>query len=162
LPNGIAGLVVAAMLSAAMSTLSSSINAIASSTVFDLYSATEQGKRATPEEKLKLSKLISLIWSAVLTLSAIAYLGLDKSVVEVALSVASFTYGGLLGVFFLCIFFEHIESRAAIVGFLTSITVMAIVITQTAIAWTLYTVIGLATTLLVAQVASWVFKPETA
>ena len=162
LPNGIAGLVVAAMLSAAMSTLSSSINAIASSTVFDLYSATEQGKRATPEEKLKLSKLISLIWSAVLTLSAIAYLGLDKSVVEVALSVASFTYGGLLGVFFLCIFFEHIESRAAIVGFLTSITVMAMVITQTAIAWTLYTVIGLATTLLVAQVASWVFKPETA
>ena len=161
LPSGIAGLVVAAMLSAAMSTLSSSINAIASSTVFDLYAATARGKRATPEEKLKLSKLISLIWSVVLTLSAIAYLGLSRSVVEIALSVASFTYGGLLGVFFLCLFFERIESHAAMIGFLTSIAVMTLIITQTSIAWTLYTIIGLATTLLVAQVSSWLFKPQT-
>ncbi|MFN3426032.1 MAG: sodium:solute symporter [Candidatus Thermochlorobacter sp.] len=160
LPSGIAGLVVAAMLSAAMSTLSSSINAIASSTVFDLYSATERGKRATPEEKLKLSKLISFIWSLLLTLSAIAYLGLGKSVVEVALSIASFTYGGLLGIFFLCIFFEHIESRAATIAFLASVAAMTFVITQTQLAWTLYTLIGLIVTLITAQILSRFFKPE--
>lgn len=160
LPSGVAGLVVAAMLSAAMSTLSSSINAIASSTVFDLYSATERGKRTTPEEKLNLSKRISLIWSALLTLSAIAYLGLGKSVVEVALSIASFTYGGLLGIFFLCIFFKRIESRAATLAFLSSVVMMAIIITQTRVAWTLYTLIGTLATLVIAQTASRFFKSE--
>lgn len=158
LPAGVSGLVVAALLAAAMSTLSSSINAIASSTVFDLYGATKRGRQATPEQKLKLSKAVSLVWSAVLTLSAVGYLGLGQSVVEVALSIASFTYGGLLGLFFLALFWREMDSRAAVVGFLVSIATMAAVVTQTNVAWTLYTLIGLVVMLLVSPTVQLLFR----
>ncbi|MCS7013916.1 MAG: sodium:solute symporter [Chloroherpetonaceae bacterium] len=158
LPAGVSGLVVAALLAAAMSTLSSAINAIASSTVFDLYAATEKGRTASPEKKLRLSKIVSLVWSGVLTLSAVSYLGLGQSVVEVALSIASFTYGGLLGVFFLSLFQEEVDRRAAMVGFLASIVAMTAVVTRTTIAWTLYTLIGLAVTLIVAPALHRFFK----
>ncbi|MFQ3599384.1 MAG: sodium:solute symporter [Chloroherpetonaceae bacterium] len=154
LPTGISGLIVAGLLAAAMSTLSGSISAISSSTVFDLYAHTSHGKRATESEKLILSKRISLAWAAILTLSALLYIGLGKAVVEVALSIASFTYGGLLGVFLLAMFFKRVSPLGAIVGFSASVLVMVFVMTQTKLAWTLYTLIGSTTAIVVALLVS--------
>jgi solute:Na+ symporter, SSS family len=89
----------------------------------------------------------------VLTISALAYIGLGSAVVEVALGIASFTYGGLLGVFLLGIFFRRMTSLAAMIGFAVSVLVMTWVITQTTLAWTLYTLIGSLTTLVAAHLA---------
>ncbi len=161
LPTGVSGLIVAGLLAAAMSTLSGSISAISSSTVFDLYAHTAQGKRATESEKLRLSKNISLVWAAILTGSALLYIGLGKAVVEVALSIASFTYGGLLGVFLLAMFFRRVSPLGAIVGFSASVLVMAFVMTQTKLAWTLYTLIGSATAILVALLVSRLSKQKS-
>ncbi len=161
LPTGVSGLIVAGLLAAAMSTLSGSISALSSSTVFDLYAHTAHGKRATESEKLSLSKRISLAWAAILTASALLYIGLGKAVVEVALSIASFTYGGLLGVFLLAMFFRRVSPLGAIVGFSASVLVMAFVMTQTKLAWTLYTLIGSTTAIVVALLVSRLSKQKS-
>lgn len=142
LPPGISGLIIAGILAAAMSTLSGSVSALSCSTVFDLYDKTPHGRTLTEEQKLKLSKVISMTWIVVLTGSALLYIGLGKAVVEVALSIASFTYGGLLGIFILGIFFDRVSQNAAIVGFISSVIVMTLIVTETKVAWTLYTIVG--------------------
>ncbi len=161
LPTGVSGLIVAGLLAAAMSTLSGSISALSSSTIFDLYAHTSHGKRATESEKLALSKRISLVWAVILTVSAVLYIGLGKAVVEVALSIASFTYGGLLGVFLLAMFFKRVSSLGAVVGFCVSVLVMIAIITQTKLAWTLYILVGTSTAIVIALLVSSVAKQKS-
>lgn len=67
----------------------------------------------------------------------------SQAVVVLGLSIASFTYGGLLGTFLLGVFFKRISQVPAIVGFLCGITGMIFIIYFTKIAWTWYTIIGL-------------------
>lgn len=99
LPPGLAGLVVAAILAAAMSTISSSISALASSMTHDLY-ATWSGRRE-PAHLLRIGRLFSLLWGLLLIGAALGFLALgtqrDTPVVVLALSIASVTYGALLG-----------------------------------------------------------------
>lgn len=154
LPPGISGLIIAGILAAAMSTLSGSVSALSSSTVFDLYDKTRHGKKLSEDQKLKLSKAVSLSWIIVLTGSALLYIGLGKAVVEVALSIASFTYGGLLGIFILGIFFEKVGQNAAIIGFIASVIVMTLIVTETKLAWTLYTIVGSLVAVLVSLLVS--------
>ena len=92
LPSGLRGLLLAGVLSAAMSTLSSSINSLASSTVTDLL-----GGNAS----LNRSRLISFCWAAVLIGIALVFDESDSAIVILGLKIASFTYGGLLGLFLL-------------------------------------------------------------
>jgi Na+(H+)/acetate symporter ActP len=73
-------------------------------------------------------------------------------VVELGLSIASFTYGGLLGTFLLGIFFSKVKQTGAIIGFACGIFGMVFVIYFTNIAWTWYTIIGVAFTLITANI----------
>ena len=103
LPTGLAGLVVAGILAAAMSTISSSINALASSMTHDLY-AGWSGRR-DPAHLLRVGKIFSAVWGLSLIGGALfCYLyatGTDTPVVVLALSIASITYGALLGTYLL-------------------------------------------------------------
>ncbi len=103
LPAGLAGLVVAGILAAAMSTISSSINALASSMTHDLY-AGWSGRR-DPAHLLRVGKLFSAIWGLGLIAGALFFYlyatGTDTPVVVLALSIASITYGALLGTYVL-------------------------------------------------------------
>ncbi|MDX2127547.1 MAG: sodium:solute symporter [Chloroherpetonaceae bacterium] len=161
-PSGFAGLIIAGLLAAAMSTLSGSISAISSSTVYDLYANSKWGSTKSEAEKLSLSKKVSLIWTAILTLSAISFLGMQQSVVEVALSIASFTYGGLLGLFLLAVMKKRFSSISVAIGFAASILVMIYIIKFTPLAWTTYTVIGSATTVFTTYLWNFVaFKTQS-
>ncbi len=95
LPTGLAGLVVAGILAAAMSTISSSINALASSMTHDLY-ASWTGRR-DPAHLLRVGKLFSAVWGTSLIAGALFFhfyaTGTDTPVVVLALSIASITYG---------------------------------------------------------------------
>jgi solute:Na+ symporter, SSS family len=99
LPAGVAGLVVAAILAAAMSTISSSISALASSMTNDLY-ANLTG-HTEPAHLLKVGQAFSLLWGVLLIGGALGFYALgsskDTPVVVLALSIASVTYGALLG-----------------------------------------------------------------
>jgi solute:Na+ symporter, SSS family len=98
LPTGITGLIIAGIFAAAMSTLSSSINSLASSTHFDFL---KNFNKKSPLSEINTSRLISLIWGLVLAGTAMAFRNPQNPVVELGLAIASYTYGGLLGVFLL-------------------------------------------------------------
>jgi len=140
-PTGLSGLIIAGLLAAAMSTISGSISSISSSTVFDLWASTRRGQAASEEHKLRLSRRVSFVWAVLLTGAALLFVGTGQAVVELALSIASFTYGGFLGLFFLAVR-GRTTARAAAAGFLTGVGVMVFVVLGTKLAWPLYTLAG--------------------
>ncbi len=135
MPPGLTGLVIAAVLAAAMSTISSSINSLAASSVHDLYLPIT-GKRADDPGLLLTSKRFTLFWAAVLVGGALLYRNEGTPVVTIALSIASFTYGGLLGAFFLGMAVSRAKQRDALLGMSVGIGVMSVVVFATPLsAW---------------------------
>ena len=157
LPPGVAGLVIAAILAAAMSNLSAALNSLASTTIMDFYKpilARRHPERADDEARLLwLARVTTLIWGGVLLM--IAFISRNvRSVLEAGLSIASILYGALLGVFLLGILTRGVGERAAIAGMLASVVAMGYVNRFTSIAWTWYVLIGTAVTMGVALLVS--------
>lgn len=146
-PAGLAGLLIAAIFSAAMSTLSSSINALASSTLTDWI------KTSRPEKyNLAVSRALSVFWAIVLIGGASLFTTQTNPLVEVGLTIASFTYGGLLGFFVLGRLQRRFAPVAVVTGFTFSLIVMTVVIGFTDVAWPWYTVIGMTTMIIVSHI----------
>ncbi len=130
MPPGLTGVVIAAVLAAAMSTISSSINSLAAASVHDLYLPLT--KRKPDDAALLLtSKRFTLFWAAVLVGGALLYRNEGTPVVTIALSIASFTYGGLLGAFFLGMRVKRARQRDALIGMTVGISVMSVVVFAT-------------------------------
>ena len=146
MPQGLSGFIIAALFAAAMSTLSSSLTALGSATMYDYI--IPYYKKLKPSNEILISRLITSIWSILLAGSAIFFMTSAQAVVELALSIASFTYGGLLGAFILGVLFKKPQLKHAIPAFLTGIIVMTYIILFTQIAWTWYTLIGTLVTML--------------
>jgi len=143
LPVGLAGLVIAGILAAAMSTHSSAINAMASSLTHDLY-ANITGRR-DPEHLLRVGRLFSAVWGVGLVLGALGFhayaSGTDTPVVVLALSIASVTYGALLGTYILAGRWPRARGRDVITATVVTIVIMLFVVfaarlaTLPAMAW---------------------------
>ena len=127
MPAGLTGLVVAAILAAAMSTTSSSLNSLAAATTHDLYLPIS-GRSPDDPRNLRTAKLFTLAWAIVLLGGAMLYRSEGTPVVTVALSIASFTYGGLLGAFFLGLFWARARQRDVITGMCIGIAVMSVIV----------------------------------
>ena len=160
MPVGVSGLIVAALFAAAMSTLSSSLSSLSSAAVLDIY-VPLAGKGKTESQLLKTSRLVTLLWGIILIGAAITFIGLKGTVVEVALGIASYTYGGLLGTFLLGLFFKQVSQRDAIIGFISALVVMTVVIQTIQIAWPLYTIVGSLTTILVGTISNFMLKQQS-
>ncbi|HUK64560.1 MAG TPA: sodium:solute symporter [Dongiaceae bacterium] len=171
MPAGLLGLVVAAIVAATMSTHSGAINSLAAATTHDIYLPVTR-RIATDARALRVSKLFALGWGVVLTLGALLFHAQGTPAVVVALGIASFTYGGLLGGFFLGILWSRATQRDAIIGMSTGITVMAAVVFArplaaavpslaamlgplARIAWPWYVLIGTSITLVVGVLSSF-------
>lgn len=140
MPVGIAGLMIAALTAAAMSTLSSSLNSLASSTVFDLYRPLI-APNASDESLLKVSRWLTAAWGIVLI--GIAFIAQDwGSVFTVGLTIASLIYGPMLGAFLLGVFSKRANQTGVIVGMIVSQASMIAIKILTGIAWTWFVVIG--------------------
>ncbi|HEX7118088.1 MAG TPA: sodium:solute symporter [Longimicrobiales bacterium] len=126
LPPGISGLIIAAVLAAAMSTVSSSLNSLASATTHDVY-APISARGDDPEHLLRAGRRFTLLWAAILIGGAILFRFANEGtpIVVVALQVASFTYGGLLGGFLLGVVAKRARQRDAILGMATATVLMA-------------------------------------
>jgi solute:Na+ symporter, SSS family len=146
MPTGLSGFIIAALFAAAMSTLSSSLTALGSATMYDYV--IPYYKKLNQTNEIIISRLITGVWCLLLVGSAISFMQSSQTVVELALSIASFTYGGLLGTFLLGILFKKPQIKHAIPAFLTGIAVMIYIIIFTSIAWTWYTLIGTMVTIL--------------
>lgn len=158
IPSGLSGLIIAAILAAAMSTLSSSINSLASSTMIDLYKP-YWGRNNSSEKDLRISRIITIIWGIIITGSAFFFAllqlkspGRRPAVVELGLGIASYTYGGLLGAFLLGIISKKLRRIDAIIGFFSGLIALLFLVKGPiqillpgeglTIAWPLYTMVG--------------------
>jgi solute:Na+ symporter, SSS family len=159
LPPGVAGLVIAAILAAAMSNLSAALNSLASTTVMDFFKPILQRAGSQRDEAwfLKIAKWSTLAWGLILFLIGLFARG-QKSVLEAGLSIASILYGALLGVFLLGLLTRRVGERAAMAGMTVSLLLMLYVHTQTKIAWTWYVLIGTAATVITGLLMSLVFR----
>jgi Na+/proline symporter len=165
------GLIVAAIVAATMSTHSGAINSLAGATTHDIYLPIT--KRSTDDpQTLRMGRMFALGWGLVLTLGALLFPQDTKTpVVVVALGIASFTSGGLLGGFFLGIFWRRAIQRDAILGMSIAIATMAFIVFAkpiaaaypplagplgpfASIAWPWYVLIGTAITLIVGILSS--------
>jgi Na+(H+)/acetate symporter ActP len=105
-------------------------------------------------KKLLASRIITVIWAILLILVAFLFMESSQAVVEIALSIASFTYGGLLGTFLLGILNKKATQEDALAGFVAGIFLMITVISLKLTAWTFYTLIGVTATLIVGSLLS--------
>ncbi len=157
LPSGVAGLVIAAILAAAMSNLSAALNSLASTTVMDFYKPMTGGAR--PEEfYLKMARIVTLLWGGVLFCIALVAQNWG-SVLQAGLSIASILYGSLLGVFLLGLLTRRTREIAAMTGMSAGFLLMLYIKFFTPIAWTWYVLIGTSATFATAYLASFVI-PE--
>ncbi len=171
MPHGLIGLIVAAIIAATMSTHSGAINALAASSVYDIY-LPFTGRSADDPRTLRLSKLFALAWGIALTAGALMFKEQGTPVVVIALSIASFTQGGLLGGFFLGLFWSRAIQRDAILGMSVGISCMAFIVfakqivaaypameptlhSVASIAWPWYVLIGLSITFVTGVVSSF-------
>jgi SSS family transporter len=127
MPTGLIGLIVAAILAATMSTHSGAINSLAAATTHDIYLPLSK-KSADDAATLRFGKLSALAWGVVLTGGALLFRQNGTPVVVIALSIASFTYGALLGGFFLGWLWRRAIQRDAIIGMSIGLIVMAVVV----------------------------------
>ncbi len=119
LPVGIGGLIVAGLLSASMSTLSSVFNSLASTTILDLMKGSSLF--TSDAVKLRYSRLATLFWAFVIMAAGLLFESETNPAVDFALKIQSLIYGGLLGVFLIGIFKPSADSKTAAVSYSVSI-----------------------------------------
>ncbi len=146
LPPGLAGLLTAAIIAAAMANLSAAFNSLASSSVVDFYRPLFRPS-ADQKHYVRVSRLLTLFWGAVLILIAIVAQHLHETVLELALTIASVPYGAMLGIFLLGVLTKRATSRGALTGAALSLATLIFIVVGKAygcfdIAWTWYVVIG--------------------
>jgi SSS family transporter len=127
LPAGVSGLVIAGVISVAMSSESSAINSLASALTLDLYGPLS-GRSADADHMFRMGRLFTLFFGVVLMVGAIGFQFIQQGtpVVLIALNIASFTYGGLLGGFLLGVLSKTADQKDAIIAMATAIAVMAL------------------------------------
>jgi len=153
MPRGISGLLIAAILAAAMSNLSAALNSLSSTSIMDFY--VRLRPQADEKTKMRLSRLATIGWA--LVLFGLALIALQKvgRVVEVGLQIASVAYGALLGVFLLGVLTRRANQRGAMVGMAFGFSVDVYLWQGTHVPWTWWVMIGSAVTFSVGYVASF-------
>jgi len=140
MPHGISGLLIAAILAAAMSNLSAALNSLSSSAIMDFYARLRP--QADETSKMRLSRLATLAWALVLFGLAVIALHKAGRVVEVGLQIASVAYGALLGVFLLGVLTRRANQRGAMVGMVCGFAVDLYLWLGTRVPWTWWVMIG--------------------
>jgi SSS family solute:Na+ symporter len=173
MPRGIAGLMIAAILAAAMSNLSAALNSLASTSVVDFY--LPRHPDISERVRTQLSRLLTVVWAVVLFALAMFSRG-GGHVVEIGLSIASVLWGAMLGVFLLGTLTRRAAESGTMVGMAAGVVVDLLLWIQPhavsfqvagatvvlpKIAWTWWVLIGSLVTCAVGYTASLLF-PENA
>jgi Na+/proline symporter len=160
---GLSGLVIAGILAAAMSTVSSSLNSLASAVTHDFY-APLTGNR-DPTHLLRVGRWATLGWAIVLSSIALLFRSTDTPAVELALAIASITYGALLGTYMLGGLVQRARQRDALVAIAVAVGTMLVIVLGkpgpfAGLAWPWYVPLGLGITLLVGSISSLIPASE--
>lgn len=109
LPRGLIGLLLAVILSAAMSSTASELNALGSTTTIDLYIRNTSEK--TEEEKVKASKWFTFMWG-IIAIGVACVANLAENLIQLVNIIGSIFYGNVLGIFLLAFFFKYVKGQA--------------------------------------------------
>src|SRR5712692_1190138 len=156
MPHGISGLLIAAILAAAMSHLSAALNSLSSSSMIDFY--LRRMTQTHERRRLQLSRLATLFWALVLFGLAVLSLHKVERVIEVGLQIASVAYGAMLGAFLLGVLTRRANQNGAMLGMLCGVTIELYIWLGTSIPWTWYVAIGTVVTFAVGYAASLVLQ----
>lgn len=153
LPRGVAGLVLAGVFAAAMSTMSSSINSIATAIVTDFYVRLWP---APPESsRLKLARRLTLMFGVVGTIVAMLMAGFEiRSLWDLFLQSIGLTGSGLAGIFILGIFTRRAHTAGVLCGAVASGVILILIPRYTNLHFFLHAAIGIATCVTVGYLAS--------
>jgi SSS family solute:Na+ symporter len=150
----LSGLLISAILAAAMSNLSAALNSLSSTTVVDFYS--RMRPLSSEETRVRLARRATVVWGVLLFgLALLARNG--GRVLEMGLSIASVAYGALLGVFLLGVLTRSATERGAISGMLCGLVLNFYLWLGTKVAFTWYVTAGSVATFLVGYLASRMF-----
>ena len=111
LPTGLVGLLLAVILSAAMSSTASELNALGTITALDLYKRNRATENLSEEHYVKASKFFTLIWGIVAILIA-CVANLFDNLIQLVNIIGSIFYGNVLGIFLIAFFFKFIKGNA--------------------------------------------------
>ncbi|MEM6966453.1 MAG: sodium:solute symporter [Bacteroidota bacterium] len=114
LPRGLVGLLLAVIFSAAMSSIASELNALASCTTVDFYKRS-WNKNQSDQHYLTSAKVFTLVWGGI-ALCFAAFASLFENLIEFVNIIGSLFYGTILGIFVVAFFFKKVQSRAVFVG----------------------------------------------
>jgi solute:Na+ symporter, SSS family len=165
LPAGISGLLLAGILAAAMSTLSSSLSALSSSTVTDVYGLMKKGP-ISDEEGLRVGRWATIGWGLAFIAPAVTFTSDTGSIVVLALGIAGITYGALLGAFVLGIVNKRATALEANIAFIcaagSTMTLFALEkwvlaedgVPRVLLAWQWYPLAGVIVTLVIGGLLS--------
>ena len=140
LRGGLAGLVIAVIFAAAMSTLAGEFNSLATATMIDFYKR-YLSPPAAPAQDLLLSRLFTLCWGAFACVIALQA-GRLGSAIEVVNRFGSYFYGSILGVFALAVLTPRASAAGAFYGLLTGMAAVAAVSRFTPVHFLWYNVVG--------------------
>ncbi|MFC1726119.1 sodium:solute symporter [candidate division KSB1 bacterium] len=161
IPKGLSGLIIAGLFAAAMSTIDSALSALASTTIVDFYLPYFSKNKNL--NIFRISKYFTIIWGIILV--GIAFLTLFTkdwgSVLEIGLKVASFTWGGILGVFLLGYLTKRGNEQGAKTGVFIGIGTVIILSVFTSLAWPWYPVVGTVVTFVTGYLLSIIISERT-
>jgi hypothetical protein len=124
LPKGLIGLLLAVILSAAMSSTASEINALATITSIDLYGRNLKEEK-DEQHMVKATKVFTLIWGIVAIIIA-CFANLAENLIQLVNIIGSIFYGNVLGIFLLAFFFKFIKGNAVFIAALITQVIVLI------------------------------------
>ncbi len=133
LPRGLIGLLLAVILSAAMSSTASELNALASTTAMDLYKRNIKEEKS-PEHYVKASKWFTLAWG-IIAISVACVANLFDNLIQLVNIIGSIFYGNVLGIFLLAFFIKFVKGNAV---FVAALITQALIITVFLLDWLPY------------------------
>ncbi|MDX5422374.1 MAG: sodium:solute symporter [Hymenobacteraceae bacterium] len=146
LPAGLVGLLLAVIFSAAMSSTASELNALASTTVVDIYKRNVK-QEGSPKHYLNASKMFTVAWGLIAILFA-TYASLLDNLIQAVNIIGSIFYGTILGIFLVAFYFKRIKGHAVFLAALMAEAVVLYCFYFTEIAFLWFNVIGCACVIL--------------
>jgi len=144
LRGGLAGLVIAVIFAAAMSTLAAEFNSLATATMVDFYKRFVR-PHGTPARDLLVSRAFTAFWGLFAVFVALRAGQLGRSAIEAVNLFGSYFYGSILGVFGLAVLTPRATARGAFYGLFAGMAAVFLVSTLTPVAFLWYNVVGAVT-----------------
>ena len=156
LPHGLIGLLLAVILSAAMSSTASELNALAATTTVDLYQRNRQAH--SEQHYVKASKAFTLLWGGIAILFA-SFGTLVENLIQLVNIIGSVFYGTILGVFLVAFFLRKIQGKAVFWAAIVSEIIVLLIFGLDVVGYLWLNVIGAVLTVLFAQLFTSINRP---